>query len=398
MLRIPLATRGLHRFSCSDVEQRFVRAQRSRWKLLRKRHERLTRCGRNFLIADFALLFVLTPFAIAAQLPDAPSAVMARQLTVLEDRDPVSAEPAVQVAAGHIPAFNLRMSDVWKDGDSGSSPNWKLSPLAFEMDSAAPQQSLYSPRRRSGASGYSSSFAGQHPVPGTAPDLYRACPADTCSLAETVMCCGTAPPPFVLYLKSPDAVPLTARDNLHSAVMHVIDPFNLGTIAVDSAIGIASDPHTVYGPGFNGFAKYAGVSLTEDMTGEFFGTFLIPSLMHQDPHYHREPFMPVKHRILHAFAQVVWTKSYTGQPMFNYANIVGGIATAAVSNTFVPGPGRQGFGATAQRLAVAFAISPSGNLIEEFVPDLASRINLRVVIFQRILNTVSKEEGGAGFD
>ncbi len=212
------------------------------------------------------------------------------------------------------------------------------------------------------------------------------------------MCCGTAPSPFVLYLKSPDAVPLTARDNLHSAVMHVIDPFNLGTIAVDAAIGIASDSHTVYGPGFDGFAKYAGVSLTEDMTGEFFGTFLIPSLMHQDPHYHREPFMPVKHRILHAIAQVVWTKSYTGQPMFNYANIVGGIATAAVSNTFVPGPGRQGFGATAQRLAVAFAISPSGNLIEEFVPDLASRINLRVVIFQRILNTVSKEEGGAGFD
>ena len=180
--------------------------------------------------------------------------------------------------------------------------------------------------------------------------------------------------------------------------MHVVDPFNLMTIVADAAIGIASDSHTVYGPGFDGFSKYAGVSLTEDMTGEFFGTFLIPSLMHQDPHYHREPFMPVKHRILHAFAQVVWAKSYTGQPMFNYANIVGGIATAAVSNTFVPGPGRQGFGATAQRLAVAFAISPSGNLIEEFVPDLASRINLRVVIFQRILNTVSKEEGGAGFD
>ena len=56
-----------------------------------------------------------------------------------------------------------------------------------------------------------------------------------------------------------------------------------------------------------GFAKYSGVSLTEDMTGEFFGTFLVPSLVHQDPHYHREPYMPIKHRILHAFVQVVWT-------------------------------------------------------------------------------------------
>jgi hypothetical protein len=80
--------------------------------------------------------------------------------------------------------------------------------------------------------------------------------------------------------------------------------------------------------------------------------------------------------------------------MFNYANFVGGAATAAVSNTFVPGPNRQGFGNTAVRLGLAFAISPSGNLIEEFVPDVASRINLRIVIFQRVLNTVTLEESG----
>ncbi|MEO6829249.1 MAG: hypothetical protein ABI164_05525, partial [Acidobacteriaceae bacterium] len=62
--------------------------------------------------------------------------------------------------------------------------------------------------------------------------------------------------------------------------------------------------------------------------------------------------------------------------------------------TFVPGPRRQGFSSTAQRLALAFAISPSGNLIAEFLPDVANRINLRVVIFQRILNRVTLEESG----
>jgi hypothetical protein len=65
-----------------------------------------------------------------------------------------------------------------------------------------------------------------------------------------------------------------------------------------------------------------------------------------------------------------------------------------VSNTFVPGPNRQGFGNTAERLALAFAISPSGNLIAEFLPDVSNRINLRVVIFQRILNRVTFEESG----
>jgi hypothetical protein len=299
------------------------------------------------LTVGFTALALWMPPVMAAQLPDAPSAVKARQF-----------------------AFST-------------------APAAYYG-----QQSLYTPPKQTPAPGFSSSKAGERPIPGAAPALRSACPGNSCSAAQTVMCCGTASSPFSRYLENPGVVPLTARDNFHSAVWHIVDPFNLLTIGLDSAIGVASNSHSVYGPGFPGFAKYAGVSLTEDMTGEFFGTFLIPSLMHQDPHYHREPFVSVKRRILHAFTQVVWTQSYSGEPMFNYGNIFGGIATAVVSNTFVPGPGRQGFGNTAQRLALAFAISPSGNLIEEFVPDIASRINLRVVIFQRILNTVSLEVSG----
>jgi hypothetical protein len=308
-----------------------------------------TRLARQGLTFSFAVLALSMPPVMAAQLLDAPSMVKARQLAFYA----VNTTPA-----------------------------------------AEGQQSLYTPRRQNSAPGFSSSLAEMRPIPGTAPALSDTCPKDSCALAQNFMCCGSAPSPFERYLKNPDAVPLTARDNLHSAVRNIIDPFNLLTIGADAAIGVASDSHSVYGPGITGISKYAGVSFTEDMTGEFFGTFLVPSLMHQDPHYHREPFVSAKRRVLHAVTEVVWTQSYTGQPMFNYGNIVGGIATAVVSNTFVPGPGRQGFANTSKRLALAFAISPTGNLIEEFVPDIANRINLRVVIFQRILNTVSIEVSG----
>lgn len=347
-----------------------------------------------------ALLILAAASAAAAQLPDAPSAVKARQQQQARSGQDMADDASVVPATGRIPGFDFSSHAMWKDFGSPESDDTSPAPrlLALAMDSPDPQQSLYVPGKKRPTAGYSSSLAGQHPVPGASPALQSACPPEACSLEDSVICCRTGPrlSPFARYLKSPDAVPLTARANLHSAVKNVIDPFNLLTIVADAAIGVGTDPRSPYGPGFDGISKYAGVSLTEDMTGEFFGTFLVPSLAHQDPHYHREPFLPIRKRILHAITQVVWAQSYTGRPMFNYANIVGGIATAAVSNTFVPGPGRQGFGATAQRLAVAFAISPSGNLIEEFVPDIASRINLRVVIFQRILNTVSIEESGGG--
>jgi hypothetical protein len=334
------------------------------------------------------------PPGILAQLPDAPTPTAAVQPTEHSD----GGEAAIQnnlesewTAGTAVWASESPAGDVTGFSSSVAGPE----KVAFvEADGFDAQQSFApSPKRRLQPT-LSSSTAYRGEVPGAAPALHDTCPVDACPVQPQDMCCGHISSPFAQYLKWPDVVPLTARDNLHSAVKGIIDPFNLITIAGDAAVGIGSDSHTAYGPGFDGFSKYAGVSLTEDMTGEFFGTFLIPSLVHQDPHYHREPFLPIKRRILHAFVQVVWSQSYTGQPMFNYANFLGGIATAAVSNTFVPGPNRQGFGNTAQRLALAFAISPSGNIIEEFVPDLASHVNLRVVIFQRILNTVTLEESG----
>lgn len=346
-----------------------------------------------------AVLALLMPPVVRAQLPDAPSAVRARlnaRSAPLPAADfAASANPRLHSAVNRaIPAIAvLRARASWSvDPSALPSATWQL---ALNMEPAGSgQQSLYKPGKEASAPGFSSSTADQRPVPGAGPVLQSGCPADTCRVSEDLLCCGKAPSPFARYLKNPDVVPLTARDNLRSAIKDIIDPFNLMTIGADSAIGVASSPHSPYGPGFRGFAKYTGVSLTEDMTGEFFGTFLVPSLMHQDPHYHREPFVSLKRRVLHAVTQVLWTQSTTGRPMLNYANILGGIATSVVSNTFVPGPGRQGFSATSQRLAIAFATSPSGNLVEEFVPDIASRINLHVVIFQRILNTVSIEEGG----
>lgn len=350
------------------------------------------------LAAHAVFVLVLTmPPGMLAQLPDAPSAVRA-------------AQQAEQSAAGPHDA-NSRFQNVlqqeWATAQvEPALPDANPAGQAVESSSSAvPQQIAVLTDAPAGQSfvpsargrfrrALSSSTAYLGEVPGSAPALQSACLKNACPVAPQEMCCWETTSPFAQYLTWPDVVPLTAHDNLRSAIRGVIDPFNLLTIGGDAAIGIGSDSHTPYGPGMRGFFKYSGVSLTEDMTGEFFGTFLVPSLVHQDPHYHREPFMPVRHRILHAITQIVWTQSYTGKPMFNYANFLGGIATAAVSNTFVPGPNRQGFGNTAERLALAFAISPSGNLIEEFVPDVAKRINLRIVIFQRILNTVTLEESG----
>ncbi len=350
--------------------------------------------GRVFAAHGVAALLLTMPLGVLAQLPDAPLPVRSAVGTGHSGEEDSWLQNGLQrewkARAAALPCEQQESTAAGISSSVGGprTTDWAMADAPEGQESFAPA----SRRRFKRALSSSTAYLGE--IPGSAPALQSDCLNNASPVVPPDMSCWETVSPFSQYLRWPDVVPLTARDNLRSAVKGVIDPFNLITIAGDAAVGIGSDAHTPYGPGMRGFAEYSGVSLTEDMTGEFFGTFLVPSLVHQDPHYHREPFLPIPRRILHAIVQVAWSQSYSGRPMFNYANFVGGIATAVVSNTFVPGPNRQGFGNTAQRLALAFAISPSGNLIEEFVPDLASHVNLRVVIFQRILNSVTLEESG----
>jgi hypothetical protein len=144
----------------------------------------------------------------------------------------------------------------------------------------------------------------------------------------------------------------------------------------------------------HGFGNYVGVSYTQDMTGEFVGTFMICSLAHQDPHYHRMPSATVRHRIGHALLQVLWTQGDDGKGMPNYANLFGFAIDDEVANLYVPGR-ETDLPASAERYATGFATAPIDNFVTEFVPDVASHIHVRVVLIQRIINQVARSEGGS---
>lgn len=193
------------------------------------------------------------------------------------------------------------------------------------------------------------------------------------------------------FADGPQVKPLTARDKAWLAARNVADPFNIITIAGDAGIAVASDAHSVYGPGMHGVGNYMGVSFAEDITGEFIGTWLIPSVTHQDPHYHRMPGFSIPRRAWHAMAQVLWTQSDTGLYMPNYANIIGFAADDEIADCYVPGR-ETNLRASAERYAIGLATAPIGNWVNEFLPDVASHIHVQIVIVQRIINQFANKE------
>ena len=234
-------------------------------------------------------------------------------------------------------------------------------------------------------------------VPGLEPTyvpLPRWCITHACTQAmPTRSCCQPSDDIFGSYLKGNSVHIYSPAELGKIAIRGVIDPFNLLTIGGTSFLSIASDSHTFYGPGVKGWAKLSGVTLTEDMTGEFVGTFLIPSIDHQDPHYHRMPNASLTRRILHAAYQPFWTNSDTGKGMINYSTFVGSMVDEAVDVSYVPYQ-QHGWGPGAERIASGWASDPIGNFVTEFLPDVARHVNFKVVFIQRIINRVALEDGG----
>ncbi len=214
-------------------------------------------------------------------------------------------------------------------------------------------------------------------------------PNETTAPQEMPPC---VPQPFVnfymRFMNGPEVKPLTPKEKGLLAIRNVLDPFNAVTILGNAAVTIGSDSHSPYGPGMGGFGKLVGVSYSEYMTSEFVGTFLICSIVHQDPHYHRMPRATLKRRILNAIIQVGWTQGDNGKGMPNYANIFGFPIDAEIANLYVPGL-ETDLRSTAARVGSGWALAPTDNLITEFLPDLARHINVRIVLVQQIISQIA---------
>lgn len=194
--------------------------------------------------------------------------------------------------------------------------------------------------------------------------------------------------PYQRFLDTNVAIPLSPRQKGYLAIHYTTDPAGVGTIVGISAINIAADSHTAYGPGWEGFGSLAGVSLLQNATAEFFGTFAVPSLVHQDPRYYRMPGKPLGKRILYSITRSYISRSDTGKTIPNYGVFATYPIVAELGNLYVPGIQSDG-ASTAERILTGYALDPVNNLVNEFLPDVAKHVHVRIIFFQQILNNIA---------
>jgi hypothetical protein len=205
--------------------------------------------------------------------------------------------------------------------------------------------------------------------------------------------CSNLVYPYQKFLGTNIVIPLTWQEKGYLALNNLADPANFGTIVGISAISVAADSHSAYGPGLKGFGKSVGTSYVQDVSSQFFRGFTFPILFHQDPRYFRMPNAPLTKRIIYSVSRTVISRHDDGSSMPNYSVLLDYPLEAVLANQYVPGV-HTDLSSTVTRIATGYALDPVNNLLDEFLPDVASHVHVRIIFVQRILNNIASGTNG----
>jgi hypothetical protein len=177
----------------------------------------------------------------------------------------------------------------------------------------------------------------------------------------------------VSYLKQ--FKPLTPREKFDEWAHGTYDPRGLLLYAGEAATleHSSRDGFCGYGQGWGGYGRCFGSMELDANISSFFGDFLFPMVLHQDPRYFRLGEGSFRARLGYALSRVFVTHADSGRTVFFSSATAGSVLGAAASNLYFPAQDR-GFEPSVQRLAIDFADTALFNVAAEFWPDISQKL------------------------
>jgi hypothetical protein len=164
--------------------------------------------------------------------------------------------------------------------------------------------------------------------------------------------------------------PLNSRDRLHAFLRHTCSPSALADTVLDAGRDQIHNDWPGYRHGFQGFGKRYGAVLADRTVNSFFGTFLLPSLLHEDPRYFRlGPQSSIWHRMGYALTRVGIARDASGRDTFNNSLLLSTILSNSLANAYYPRQQR-GLTETINRTETSLLGHVQSNLSREFLPDI----------------------------
>ena len=175
-----------------------------------------------------------------------------------------------------------------------------------------------------------------------------------------------------------DRGPLHAGQKFKLFLDESIAPSRVLSSAAGAGIHQARNSPAAYGQGMSGYGKRFGSSMATAASSNFFGTFLLPSMLRQDPRYFPTLHGGFGHRVGYALSRIVITRNDNGAQTANWSGLVGPLLAEGLANSYLP-VSEQTTGKTFQRYGVRVGLTTAANILREYWPTIFRSLRLRKV-------------------
>jgi hypothetical protein len=157
------------------------------------------------------------------------------------------------------------------------------------------------------------------------------------------------------------------------------EPVTFVIAGFEAGISQAQNNDPTFGQGAEGYGRRFGAAFADQVSGQFFGTFFYPTLLHEDPRYFRLGYGSKKKRLFHAINHTFVTHTDSGGHTFNFSEWLGQSSTTALGNLYHPGNHR-GFQPAARGVAYSVGTDMGFDVLREFWPEVTKRLRLPFVV------------------
>jgi hypothetical protein len=168
---------------------------------------------------------------------------------------------------------------------------------------------------------------------------------------------------------------LDASEKFRLFTQNSIEPVTFVAAAFNSGLAQAQDDDPSFGQGTVGYAKRYGAALGDDVSSNFFHTFLFPVVFRQDPRYYRRLEGSGTRRLGHALSHVFVADGDSGKKMFNFSEWLGTSSSVILSNSYHPGNSR-GLQPAVRRIGLSIASDMGFDVLREFWPEIVHKLKL----------------------
>jgi hypothetical protein len=151
-------------------------------------------------------------------------------------------------------------------------------------------------------------------------------------------------------------------------------PFIL-TAAFSAAFNQARNVPEGYGQGWNAYGSRFGANMARSSSSSFFGTFLLASLLHQDPRFFPNSKPSLWRSFKYSTQRIVIIRNDSGRDVLNTSGLLGSLAAEGLANVYLPSS-EQTVGKTLTRFAADLAWRVGGNMFKDYWPTFFRNMGL----------------------